>query len=147
MACSVYTAHFLLEVCFRYGMEDHGIYLMTSDSDRSWFNMLREGATITMEAWGDKYKPNQDWNHAWGAAPANIIPRMFCGIRPLEPGFKRFAVDPKPGKTESFSVRMPTVRGEISLEWSKERKVLTVPANSEAVYRDKVYPAGTHELD
>ena len=22
-------------------------------------------------------KPNQDWNHAWGAAPANLLPRFL----------------------------------------------------------------------
>ena len=147
MACSVYTAQFLLEACFRYDMAEHAVKLITSESDRSWFNMLREGATITMEAWGDKFKANQDWNHAWGAAPANIIPRMFCGIRPVEPGFKRFIVDPQPGNVESFSFRMPTVKGEIKLEWSKDKKQLTVPENTEALYQEKILTAGTYELD
>lgn len=39
---------------------------------RSWWNMIRSGSTMTMEAWDMKYKPNSDWNHAWGAAPANM---------------------------------------------------------------------------
>ena len=147
MACSVYAAQFLLEVCFRCGMADHGVKLMTSKSDRSWFNMLREGATITMESWGDKWKPNQDWNHAWGAAPANIIPRMLAGIRPAAPGFARFTVDPRPGTLESFTLRHPTIHGEIKLLWSKEKKVLTVPENTQALYKGKTLPPGTHELD
>ena len=37
--------------------------------------MLRIGSTITTEAWANIYKPNHDWNHAWGAAAANIIVR------------------------------------------------------------------------
>ena len=115
--------------------------------DGTWSRMLREGATITMEAWGDKFKANQDWNHAWGAAPANIIPRMFCGIRPVEPGFKRFIVDPQPGNVESFSFRMPTVKGEVKLEWSKDKKQLTVPENTEALYQGKILGAGTHTLN
>jgi hypothetical protein len=45
-----------------------------------------------MEAWDDSFKPNQDWNHPWGAAPGNIIVRHLAGIRPLEPGFKKFSV-------------------------------------------------------
>lgn len=39
--------------------------------------MIDQGSTITMEAWSLKAKPNQDWNHAWGAAPANLLPRYL----------------------------------------------------------------------
>ena len=145
MACGVYVSHYLLEVCFRYDMAEHGIKLMTSESDRSWFNMLREGSTITMEAWGCKFKPNMDWNHAFAAAPANIIPRMLCGIRPLEAGFKRFTVAPQADGLE-FTFRMPTVNGEIKLVWKKDEKLLTVPENSEALWQGKLLSAGIHIL-
>ena len=57
--------------------------LMTATNDRSWWNMIRSGSTISMEAWDLKYKPNSDWNHAWGSAPANIIPGYMWGIRPV----------------------------------------------------------------
>ena len=51
--------------------------------------MLDVGSTITMEAWAAKYKPNLDWNHAWAAAPANIVPRYVLGVRPLSPGSQK----------------------------------------------------------
>ena len=73
MACSVYGAQFLLDVCFQYGLEEHAISLLTDSSTRSWNNMLREGATITMETWSDSIKQDQDWCHPWGTAPVNII--------------------------------------------------------------------------
>jgi len=44
-----------------------------------------------------RYKPNSDWNHAWGAAPANIIPRQLWGIQPKVPGFKVVHIRPKWG--------------------------------------------------
>ena len=44
---------------------------------------------ISWEAWDLKYKLNQDWNHAWGAAPANLLPRYVLGAEPLEPGWQR----------------------------------------------------------
>jgi hypothetical protein len=47
------------------------------------------GATITLEAWDDRFKPNQDWNHAWSAAPANLIPGRLMGITPAEPARHR----------------------------------------------------------
>ena len=43
--------------------------------------MVESGTTITWEAWDQKYKPNQDWNHAWGAAPANLLPRFVLGAQ------------------------------------------------------------------
>ncbi len=77
MACSPYFAHYLLEALFKAGKRDAAIALLVSEGPRSWLGMLRQGATMTMEAWSLKAKPNQDWNHAWGAAPANLLPRFL----------------------------------------------------------------------
>ncbi len=147
MACSVFAAQFLLDVCFEHGMADHAVQLMTADGKHSWFNMIRNGATISMEAWDDSEKPNQDWNHAWGAAPANAIPRRLCGIRPVTAGFRRFVVDPRPGTVTDFALRHPTPHGavELVLEAGQHLK-LVVPDGTEAVFRNRVLPAGTHQL-
>ena len=51
--------------------------LLLDDGPRSWLGMMKQGSTITLEAWNMKDKPNLDWNHAWGAAPANLIPRFL----------------------------------------------------------------------
>jgi len=115
MACSVYGAQFLLESCFAGGMDKHGVELMTNDGKRSWFNMLREGSTVSMEAWGDSFKPGQDWSHPWGAAPANIIPRLVAGVRPTAPGFASFVVKPSPAAPKSFFLRQPTPFGAIEV--------------------------------
>jgi hypothetical protein len=130
MACSVYCAQFLVETCFANGMAEHAIDLMRSDSDRSWFNMLRAGATMSMESWGGK--KNQDWSHAWGAAPANLIPRCLCGIRPLKPGFSEFIVAPEPGDLEFFSYLQPTVYGGVKVEYHRGSGVkVTLPDGTE----------------
>ena len=110
MACSVYGAQYLLEAVYRLGMDDYALELMTAEHDRGWLNMLRSGSTVTLEAWDWRYKNNLDWNHAWGAAPANIIPRFLAGVRPAEPGFARVLVAPRPGKLLSFDAQAPTTR-------------------------------------
>jgi alpha-L-rhamnosidase len=136
MACSVYAAQYLLEALYDHGLADHALQLMTArNTDRSWAHMVYNvGTTITLEAWDDKYKPNQDWNHAWGAAPANIIPRKLMGIEPLEPGFRRVRIKPQPGSLTRAQIKQPTVRGPItaSFEASPSRFRLTVqlPANT-----------------
>ena len=133
MACSVFTAQFLLEYCFDNGLTDHAFDLLLSDDLRSWNNMLDKGATIAMEAWDDSLKPNQDWNHAWGAAPANLIPRCIAGIKPLEPGFRKFVVKPHPGKLKEFYCKHPTPAGAIELEYKNNSFKLKVPQGLTAV--------------
>ena len=81
MACSVYAAQYLLEGLFEHGDGAQALALVTAATDRSWRHMVESGTTITWEAWDQKYKPNQDWNHAWGAAPANLLPRFVLGAQ------------------------------------------------------------------
>jgi len=122
MACSVYGAQYLLEGLYGAEEADYALSLMTSTSDRSWWNMIRTGSTITMEAWDMKYKPNSDWNHAWGSAPANIIVRHMWGIRPLVPGFSKALIKPQLNGLESSEIVVPTIKGQIKASYTKQKK-------------------------
>ncbi len=116
MACSVYGAQFLLEGLYEAGQGNEALALMTAKHDRGWYHMIHEvGTTIALEAWDAKYKPNLDWNHAWGAAPANIIPRYLMGIEPLEAGFRRVRIRPQPGSLRHAEMLLPTIRGPIRM--------------------------------
>jgi len=117
MACSVYGSQYLLEGLYRYNEGQYALDLMSATTDRSWWNMIRVGSTITMEAWDMKYKPNSDWNHAWGAAPANIIPRCLWGIRPGAPGYSKAIIHPQMADLKSGSIRVPTLLGHINAEY------------------------------
>ena len=144
MSCSVYTAHFLLEYCFDNGLADHAYNLLLSNDLKSWNNMLAKGATMAMEAWDNSLKPNQDWNHAWGAAPANLIPRCIAGIKPLEPGFRKFSVTPHPGNLKEFYCKHPTPHGAIELQYKEGSCQLTVPAGTTAVTPNGEFQGGVH---
>ncbi|NGF57700.1 family 78 glycoside hydrolase catalytic domain [Parapedobacter sp. SGR-10] len=137
MACSVYGSQFLMDAVYDAGDADYALSLLTSQADRSWYNMIRSGSTITMEAWDNKFKPNQDWNHAWGAVPANIIPRKLMGIEPVEPGWKVFRVKPQLGSLEWANIKTPTIKGtiEVSCRQTPEdyRMEINVPANTSAI--------------
>jgi hypothetical protein len=115
MACSVYGTQYLLEALYMNNEDQYALELMTAQHDRSWWNMIRCGSTITMEAWDLKYKNNLDWNHAWGAAPANIIPRFVLGVRPLVPGFGKVLIQPQSGSLDYISGTVPTIRGPVSV--------------------------------
>ncbi len=134
MACSVYGAQFLMEAVYNGGDEDYALELMTATHDRSWYNMIKVGSTIAMEAWDMKYKPNSDWNHAWGAAPANIIPRFLWGIQPVKPGFAEVQIYPQMSNLQYSSITVPTIRGQITGDFRKmndktEVFNLAIPAN------------------
>jgi len=134
MSCSVYGSQFLMDAVYDGGGGKYGLALLTSKTDRSWYNMIRVGSTITLEAWDNKYKPNQDWNHAWGAAPANIISRKLMGVEPRSPGWATFSVKPQIGELKEASINVPTIKGSIDLAYQQGANFfhtqITVPANT-----------------
>jgi hypothetical protein len=136
MDCSVYGAQYYLEALYNIGLDQKALDLLTSKETRSWYNMIQEGSTISMEAWGQTYKSNQDWNHAWGAALANIIPQYLMGVKPLSPGFGKFQIKPQTGNLETASLKMPTVKGEVGVTIenrnSTYKLTVRVPVNTTA---------------
>ncbi len=144
MACSPYGAQFLLDAVFEVNDPDYALKLMTDTTLRSWYEMMRNGSTITTESWSHKIKKNQDWNHAWGAAPANIISRRLMGIEPTKPGFARVRIAPRTGRLGYAYIKQPTPRGIITVEIkpdgaSKKRFIVEIPPNMTA---DIVLPDG-----
>jgi hypothetical protein len=134
MACGVYAAQYLLEALYDNNEPDHAFALLTSDSDRSWLNMMRMGSTVTAEAWDMKYKHNIGWTHAWSASPAHVIPRKLVGIEPIEPGFGKVRIRPQLGPLTEASMKLPTIRGDIVVKIENRpgqpyTMDLTLPAN------------------
>lgn len=136
MACSVYGSQFLMDAIYQANDAAYGLQMLTKPDDRGWYNMIRVGSTLSLEAWDNKYKPNQDWNHAWGAAPANLIPRKLMGVEPLAPGFDRIRIKPQPASLAWAKAVIPTIKGavSVSIQNQPDRFVLqfTLPANTRA---------------
>jgi len=135
MACSVYGAQFLIDGLYRAGRASDALALLKSRSDRSWGHMVYDvGTTIALEAWDTRYKPNQDWNHAWGAAPANLIPRWLVGVWPTSPGGSTLRIAPQPADLSSFEAKVPTIRGSVTVTFqqtkNKAKMSVSLPANA-----------------
>lgn len=138
LVCSPYGCLYLLESLYESGEAEAALDLMTQQSNRSWARWIYEfGSTITLESWGPEYKPNLDWSHPWGSAPASIIPRKIMGIEPLEPGYGKIRIKPQPGSLEYAEIKLPTIRGDVEVSFQNipgekfELKV-TIPANMQA---------------
>jgi alpha-L-rhamnosidase len=153
MACSVYGSQYLLEALYQVGEEQYALSLLTAVHDRSWAHMIYDvGSTITTEAWDNKYKPNQDWNHAWGGAPANLIPRCLMGIEPLEPGCKKIRIRPQIADLDFAEITTPTIRGEVQVKVEQRPRLwqahITLPANMTAeLHLPAVAREQVHGLD
>ena len=136
MACSVYGSQFLMDALYNASDAAYALSMLTKSDDRGWYNMIRVGSTISLEAWDNKYKPNQDWNHAWGAVPANIIPRKLMGVEPVLPGFDKVRIKPQLASLSRAKAIIPTIKGEIKLEIENKNKEyrmeVTIPSNMES---------------
>jgi len=89
------------------------------------------------DMWNSKYKPNQDWNHAWGAVPSNVIPRKLMVVEPLEPGFRKIRIKPQPSTLAHAELTPPTIRGSIKVSFNnilgkKFEMEIEIPANTVA---------------
>ena len=148
MACSVYFAQYLLEALFQAGRADAATRLMTSHGDRSWIGMMDFGSTISMEAWNVVAKPNLDLNHAWGAAPLNVISRYVVGVTPLEPGFAKVAIRPQIGGLRRLSATVPTAKGPVTLKVAPGRLDFSSPVEAEVTFEGetRTFPPGSHSL-
>ena len=150
MACSVYGAQYLLEALFDAGRSDAAIQLMTAHTKRSWWHMIELGSTMTLEAWDAEFKKNLDWNHAWGAAPANIISRFVLGVRPIKPGYATMLIAPQPGNLKWVRGKVPTAAGPVSVNIvnaAKFRLVAELPPGAKARIIVPRRSSGTVSLD
>ena len=137
MTCGVYGSQFLMDALYESNNAGYALSLLSSTALRSWYNMVRVGSTITLEAWDNQFKPNLDWNHIWGAVPANIIPRKLMGIEPLEPGFKTIRIKPQPSTLAHAEIKCPTIRGEVMASFQNEPGIsfklnISIPSNTKA---------------
>lgn len=85
LCCGVYMAYFLLKGLVRLGRYNDVYSLLTSTSEYSWYNMVREGGTACFEAWGKEHKNNTSLCHPWASSPVSILIEDILGVTP-QPG-------------------------------------------------------------
>jgi hypothetical protein len=130
MACSVYFAQYFLEALCEAGRFDLAVKYMAASGDRSWKGMIDFGSTISMEAWNVKVKPNLDLNHAWGAAPINIISRYLLGVTPIVAGFSEISIKPRLGGLKFVKGVVPTAKGPVRIELTEKTLKVETPATA-----------------
>ena len=118
--CSPYFMLYVLEGLCRSGREKDVFDALLADDDRSWLGMLDFGATMGMEAWNLKVKPNLDVNHSWVAVPLHFIVRWVLGVNPTAPGWEDVVVTPHLGPLAWAEGDVPTPRGIVHVRAERQ---------------------------
>ncbi len=111
---------------FEYGLSQSALQMIF---DHRWTELVSEnwqGASTTTECmglgtsgWGDESHPD--------TAIAAHFSSYILGVRPVEPGYRRFIMQPQPVQEVTWAKGLvPTPRGMISAEWELRGNVLTV---------------------
>ena len=116
IACSIANAMILLHGMYAVGNDTYAQEILTATHDRSFYNTILAGSTMTFEAWDDKYKNNQDWNHAWGAAPADVLPHKFVGVEPASPAWNTVTIRPQVGTVAEVEATVPSIKGDFKVK-------------------------------
>lgn len=72
-SCGVFMSYFVMKALAKVGRKKELFELLTNDSGHGWLNMIKEGATTCLEAWGKNQKWNTSLCHPWASAPISII--------------------------------------------------------------------------
>ena len=131
---------YLLESLYDAGAEQAALDLMTSDSDRSWLNMIRVGSTVTTEAWDIKYKKNSGWTHAWSSSPRANPPAQTHRHRAAGTRFRQGPHPPAPRQPHprqhppSDDPRIPSTPVSSAPNQTSFELHVTLPATSPPKY-------------
>ncbi|MEK8131870.1 family 78 glycoside hydrolase catalytic domain [Paenibacillus filicis] len=125
-SCGVYFAYFVLRALAQAGEHALMTELLLSEEQRSWGNMVKEGATACFEAWGKDQKWNTSLCHPWASAPVPVLIENIIGLKPSKPGWKEISFAPRlPEAWKSFSLQLRVPTGWIRLsydhgQWTEE---------------------------
>ncbi|MBW3080756.1 alpha-L-rhamnosidase [Bifidobacterium saguinibicoloris] len=128
---------YLLRALAQSGHRDTAFRVLTCRTCPSWLYQVTMGATTTWERW-DSIRPDgsinpggmTSFNHYWLGVVAEWMHDELGGLKPLEPGWDAFAVDPHPGGgvTEAH-VAHEGPHGRIDLRWRLREGRLHVSFN------------------
>ncbi len=113
---SPYMEKYVMEALFQMGYGDFAIERVK----KRFAPMVNDSIQTTLfEGWdiGNSAFGGGTTNHAWSGGPLTVIAQYLCGISPVEPGYKTFAINPQPASFKKASISVPTVAGNISSDW------------------------------
>jgi alpha-L-rhamnosidase len=158
-----FSAGWITDALFHAGMDVEAVEFMRFH----WGEQLARGSTTGWEIF-DPYSQHSavPWRlalgtrlrtshcHVYSVLPAYLLSRYVLGVHPLQPGFSRFEVNPRPCGLLWAKGKFPTPHGEIEIAWRAEggklHLSLTVPPGTQAVVARLAVgelSSGKHEIE
>lgn len=93
-----------------------------------WGAMLDSGTTTfwEVEQGPDAFGGAGSVSHAWSALPVYYYHAYVLGVRPEEPGFRRFVIQPYADNFSEAGGKITTPHGSITISWRRRGKGLDV---------------------
>lgn len=163
-AATGFSAGWLAEALFVAGMGERALELIRFH----WGQVIERGATAGWELF-DPYSQRSavphrttlgarfrnSHCHVYSTLPTYLLSRYLLGVRPLEPGYRTFAVAPQPSGLDWARGHVPTPSTQIGVTWERtgDRLAvdLTVPDGTVALTQDADgkalrFPPGAHSF-
>ncbi|WP_462409526.1 alpha-L-rhamnosidase [Neobacillus sp. Marseille-QA0830] len=148
---------YIMDVLCDNGYEDIAYKLLFQTACPSWLYEVQKGATTIWESW-EAIKPDGtvgafSFNHYAFGCIGDWLVRHIGGLTPIEPGYRKFKVEPHfGGRINSAVTKYESVNGDILVKWEiqDEKNMfleVKVPANTEAVISlTNIHPECIKEL-
>jgi len=154
---------FICDALTETGHVDAAYRLLMQRECPSWLYPVTMGATTIWERW-DSMLPDgsinpgemTSFNHYALGAVADWMHRTVGGLAPLDPGYNRILIAPRPGGSLTWAeTTLETPHGLASVRWEREGDLVstrvTVPDGATAIVRvagldEHELPAGSHEF-
>ena len=111
MVCGVYMSYFLMRGLCKLGKHEYVYDLITSTGENSWYNMVRDGATACIEAWGKDKKDNTSFCHPWASAPITVLIEDILGVS-YDGTVGEHHLPKKAGR---LKMKIPTANGTVNI--------------------------------
>ncbi|MBO5257204.1 MAG: hypothetical protein J6C42_06910, partial [Clostridia bacterium] len=112
---------YMLDMLAKYGYIDDAWKLLTNETYPSFGYMIQHEATTIWERFELKKNPGMNsHNHPMYGAAGYFFYAYIAGIVPTAPGYEKVRIKPYfPTHLESAHAVVDTVKGDISVRWSK----------------------------
>ncbi len=111
MACGVYMSWFYLKALCRLGEYGYVYDRITATDEHSWYQMIIDGGTCCMEAWGKDQKFNTSFCHPWSSGPISILVEDLLSVS-YDGSVGPCHLPPKAGRVK---MQIPTANGLVLL--------------------------------
>jgi alpha-L-rhamnosidase len=68
---------------------------------------------------GQPQLPIVSLSHSWASAPTSALSKYVLGVRPIDPGYRAWIVEPQTGDLRWAQGRIPTPFGPIDVSWRR----------------------------